>query len=189
MKQEIYDSMMEAPIIAAVKDSEGLEICCKNSEIQIVFILYGDICEIGPIIKKVKNVGKVAMVHIDLINGFSSKEISVDFIKENTEVDGIISTKPSILKRGNELGLCTILRLFVLDSLAFKNIHKQLAVGQPDCIELLPGLMPKIISKVCKASKIPIIAGGLITEKEDVVAALSSGAIAVSTSNRRVWEM
>jgi len=38
-------------------------------------------------------------------------------------------------------------------------------------------------------TKVPIIAGGLISEKEDVVAALSAGAISVSTTNVNVWKM
>ena len=60
---------------------------------------------------------------------------------------------------------------------------------RPDFIEVLPGLMPKVIRKICRTSRIPIIAGGLITDKEDVVAALSAGAIAVSTTNQDVWRM
>lgn len=38
-------------------------------------------------------------------------------------------------------------------------------------------------------SKTPIIAGGLISDKESVMAALSAGAIAVSSTNHGVWEM
>ena len=34
-----------------------------------------------------------------------------------------------------------------------------------------------------------MIAGGLITEKEDVIAALSVGAIAVSSTNQDVWKL
>ncbi|MEG1720939.1 MAG: glycerol-3-phosphate responsive antiterminator, partial [Pseudoflavonifractor sp.] len=33
----------------------------------------------------------------------------------------------------------------------------------------------------------PIIAGGLIADKEDVTSALSAGAIAVSSTNREIW--
>ena len=61
------------------------------------------------------------MVHIDLINGLSSKEITVDFIKKYTNADGIISTKPTLIKRARELSLYTILRLFVIDSIAYEK--------------------------------------------------------------------
>lgn len=129
------------------------------------------------------------MIHIDLINGLSSKEISVEFIKENTQADGIISTKPALIKKAKELGLFTILRYFLLDSMALENIRQQQYLVKPDFVEVLPGVMPKIIRKICASSRTPIIAGGLITDKEDVMGALSAGAIAVSTTNRDVWRM
>ena len=49
--------------------------------------------------------------------------------------------------------------------------------------------MPKIIKKICKMGNIPVIAGGLVMDKEDVMGALSAGAISVSTTNQDVWLM
>lgn len=53
---------------------------------------------------------KMAVGHVDLIGGLSSREIAVDFIKNNTEADGIISTKPALIRRGKELSLFTVMR-------------------------------------------------------------------------------
>ena len=44
-KQEILEAIEENPIITAVKDQEGLEACLQT-ESRIVFILFGDICNI-----------------------------------------------------------------------------------------------------------------------------------------------
>lgn len=189
MDQKFYDLIEANPVIAAIKDMEGLSACCAREEIKVVFILFGDICNIGSIVRQIKEAGKVAMVHIDLITGLSGKEVAVDYIKNNTDADGIISTKPVLIKRARELSLYTTLRIFVLDSMAFENIEHQMAVARPDIIEILPGLMPKVIKRVCKLVKIPVIAGGLISDKEDVMAALSAGAISVSTTNPQVWLM
>lgn len=38
-------------------------------------------------------------------------------------------------------------------------------------------------------SRIPIIVGGLISDKESVMEALSAGAIAVSATSHEVWKM
>ena len=189
MNQKLYDLIEANPVIAAVKDMEGLDACCKTDEIKVVFILFGDICNISAIVGQIKESDKVAMVHIDLITGLSSKEVAVDFIRNNTSADGIISTKPALIKRARELSLYTTLRVFVLDSMAFENIEKQMSVARPDIIEILPGLMPKVIRRVCRLVKVPVIAGGLISDKEDVMAALSAGAISVSTTNQKVWLM
>jgi glycerol uptake operon antiterminator len=189
MDQIFYDAVGSNPIIAAVKSMEDIEKCCAIEEIQVIFILFGDVCSIREIVQQIKDSGKVAMVHIDLISGLSSKEIVVDFIRKNTEADGIISTKAALIKRGKELKMFTVLRYFLLDSMAYENIRQQQHAVKPDYIEVLPGVMPKVIGKVCKMSKTPIIAGGLISDKESVMAALSAGAIAVSSTNHEVWKM
>ena len=189
MSSFFHEAVEENPIIAAVKNMDDLKICCSLEDIRVVFILFGDVCSIDRIVKRVKDAGKVAMVHVDLISGLSPKEVSVEYLKEHTEADGIISTKPSLIKKAKELGMYTILRYFLLDSMAFENIRQQQHAVKPDYIEVLPGVMPKVIGKVCKMSKTPIIAGGLISDKESVMAALSAGAIAVSSTNHEVWKL
>ena len=189
MQRLFYDMLEANPVIAAVKDMEGLEQCCRIEEIKVVFILFGDLCNIGAIVDQVKAADKAAMVHMDLVQGLSSKEIAVDFIRQNTKADGVISTKPVMIKRAKELDLYTVMRFFLLDSMALENLERQLATLHPDVIEILPGVMPKIIKKICGLVKIPVIAGGLITDKEDIMAVLSAGAMAVSSSNQGTWEM
>lgn len=182
--------MIEAnPVIVAVKNMEDLELCCQRDEIRVVFILFGDICNICKIVQQVKDANKVAMVHVDLISGLLGKEVAVDFIHSTTVADGIISTKPTLIKRGRELGLQTILRVFLLDSMSYENLKRQVETAKPDMLEILPGLMPKIIRKVCNSVRIPVIASGLIVDKDDVMDALSAGSVAVSSTNHKVWFM
>mgnify|MGYP002728895778 CR=1 FL=1 len=104
MSSFFYEAVEDNPIIAAVKNMNDLEICCSLEDIRVVFILFGDVCSIKEIVDKVKAAGKVAMVHVDLISGLSSKDIVVEFIQKNTKADGIISTKPTLIKKGRELG-------------------------------------------------------------------------------------
>lgn len=186
MDQKLYDTVTDCPVIAAVKDDEGLERCL-NSDIQIVFVLYGDILSIPKMVDRIKEKGKIAMVHADLISGLSGKEIAVDFLHQNTKADGIISTKLSLVKRAKELGMATVFRFFVIDSMAFANVKKQYDAAQPDFVEILPGIMPKIITKVTKMVSAPVIAGGLISEKSDIYAAIEAGAISISSTNQNTW--
>ena len=178
----------DCPVIAAIKDEEGLRKCI-HSEIQIVFVLYGDICIIGDIVSRLKKAGKTVMVHLDLITGLSSREIAVTYLKAVTHADGIISTKPAVIRQAKEEGLFAIMRFFVIDSIAFDSIERQTESVHPDMIEVLPGVMPKIIRRICQNSRVPVIAGGLISDKEDIMAALSAGAVSISTTNQAVWFM
>ena len=166
---KMIEELEDCPIIAAGKDDEGLEACLE-SESSMVFVLYGDICTIGEVVKKIQSRGKRAVIHMDLIQGLSAKEAAVNFLKEYTRADGIITTRPALIRRAKELGLFTVLRFFVIDS-------------------ILPGLMPKMIRKIRKSIRRPLIAGGLISDKEDIMAALDAGAVAVSTTKEPVWFM
>lgn len=186
MKKEFREALEDSPIITAIKDDEGLKKC-KTADSKVVFILYGDICNISDIVAEVKEAGKFALVHLDLIAGLSAKEIAVDFIHKYTNADGIITTKPLLVKRAKELNMYTVLRFFVIDSMAFSNIEKQLKNIRPDLIEVLPALMPKVVSKICKGTSTPVIAGGLVSEKEDIMELLNAGVISVSTTNSNVW--
>lgn len=185
-KYELVGLLEQMPVVAAIKGNNGLERCLE-SESKVIFILYGDVISIADIVARVKQAGKVAMVHIDLIDGLSAHEVSIDFIVKSTDADGIISTKPTMVRYAKSKGLLTIQRFFMLDSIALLNIQKQIAQDSADMIEILPGVMPKIIRKIVTSVHKPIIAGGLISDKEDVVNALGAGAIAVSSTNPAVW--
>ena len=175
-----------SPVIAAVKNEQQLRLALE-SDCETVFLLFGDLLNIGTLTRSVKEAGKTAIVHMDLINGLSAKEIAVDFIAKTTAADGIISTKPQLVKRGKELGLFTVLRVFVIDSKAFENISRDRIAVEPDVLEILPGIMPPVITRICELVSTPIIAGGLISQKKDILAALDAGAIAVSTTNQEMW--
>ncbi|SDB42727.1 glycerol uptake operon antiterminator [Pseudobutyrivibrio sp. YE44] len=192
MHRDFIEKLEANPVIAAIKDDKGLEKAVAT-DCEIIFILYGDVCTIPGIVSRIKDSGKIAMVHLDLITGLNNtKEISVDFIKNNTLADGIITTKGNLIGRAKELGLYTVLRYFVIDSMALVNIEKQDRHGitQPDVIEILPGIvLPKIIKKVNQVSRVPVLAGGLISDRDDVMNALNNGVLAVSTTNEQVWKL
>ena len=157
MKQELMDAIQETPVIAAVKDDDGLQNALQNENIRVVFILYGDICNISTLVQRIHAAGN-------------------------------ISTRQSFIRRAKELGLAAILRVFLLDSISLESLGKMPA-NLPDCLDILPGTMPKILRRVCADAKVPVLTGGLIADKEDVMAALDAGATAISTTNQAVWNM
>ena len=186
---KMQEVLKDSPIIAAVKDAEGMQEAL-GCESEVFFILFGTICNIGEIVEQAKNAGKIVFVHLDLVEGLAGKDVAVDFLKKTTRLDGIISTKPPLLKYAKSQGLLTVQRFFLLDSIAASNIDRQFAVSRPDMVEVLPGLMADAIGEIAKKHpETPVIAGGLIRTKEEVLAALGAGAAAVSSTNRDVWFM
>ena len=97
MDRRILEAFEDCPVVAAIKDEEGLKKCL-GSDIPIVFVLYGDICNIRDIVGRLKQAGKIVIIHLDLITGLSSKEIAVTYLRSVTHGDGIISTKPAVIR-------------------------------------------------------------------------------------------
>ena len=181
-REKMVDALQDCPVIAALKSDAGLEKAVR-SDCTTVFFLYGTILNIASHVERVKQTGKIVFVHADLIEGLTAR----DFIAQNTQADGIISTRPNIIRRAKALGLLTIQRFFLFDSLSFENVLRQ--SSNADAVDLLPGTMPRVLERLKPQIRQPIIASGLLADKQDVVAALSAGAQAVSTTKPELWEI
>lgn len=180
--------LMDAPIIAAVKEPAGLEKALA-SECRVIFLLWGTILNIEELVKRVQNSGKLCVVHIDLVEGLSNRDIAVDGLVKLCKPDGIISTRVPQIRRARQLGVPVIQRSFMLDSMSLQNLLAQIETTRPDFIEILPGILPGVIREITGKTSIPLIAGGLIRSKQDVIQALQAGVVAVSTSCQDVWGM
>ena len=178
----------DTPVVAAVKSDLELQMAL-DSDCQVVFLLYGSILNVAELVDRIHRAGKYCFVHMDLLEGFSSREIAVDGLTRLCCPDGIISTKIPLVRRAKQLGMIGVLRMFLLDSLSMKNLLNQLEAFRPDYVEVLPGVIPGLIWEITRTTTVPLIAGGLIRTKEDVIAALRAGAVAVSTSSSQVWDM
>lgn len=120
MKNGFREIVEDCPVIATVKDEQSMEKSFE-SDSQIVFILFGDICNIASIVERAKARGRIAMVHLDLVSGFDGREIAVDYIKNMTRADGIISTKTSQINRAKELGLYAVHRFLCWTPVRWKT--------------------------------------------------------------------
>jgi len=180
--------LLDSPIIAAVKENSGLQKAL-DSDCQIIFLLFGTILNIDNLVQQVHDRGKICVVHIDLVDGLSNRDIAVDGLVKFCRPDGIISTRASQIRRAQQLGLLAIQRAFILDSISLYNLLSQIETVCPDYIEILPGIIPSVIAEITEKTTIPLIAGGLIRNKQDVMQALNAGVVAVSTSCQQVWNM
>lgn len=146
-------------------------------------------------IAQFRNVHKMAeahkkkmIYHVDMIHGLKSDDYAAEFICQEFKPFGLISTKSNVILKAKQKGVLAVQRIFLIDSHALEKSYKLLKKTQPDYIEVLPGAMPSLIQEVRQAIDIPLFAGGFIRTVEDVENALHSGAAAVTTSKRELWQ-
>lgn len=185
----LFEKKMKGnPIIAGVKDLRNLDDAL-NSSCEIIFLLCGSIFNLKETVDKVRSKNKMIFIHIDLVDGFSKDAVALKYIFEDIKPDGIISTKNNLLKAAKALGMLTVQRIFIIDSLSIDTAVKASQMINPDAIEIMPGIMPRITKKLSSTLDVPIIVGGLISEEDDVKKAIESGALGISTTDKNIWEM
>ena len=184
----LAETLLDEPVIAAVKTDEALTAALA-SPCSAVFLLASTLLTVDGLVHRIHDAGKLAVVHIDLVDGLSSREIAVDSLNALCHPDGIISTRPTLIRRARHRGLLTVQRAFILDSLSLTSLSGQLEQGKPDFVEILPGIMPRVIAEISARTQVRVIAGGLLRDKADVMAAMHAGAAAVSTSAPSLWDI
>ena len=152
MRHPMMSVLEQNPVLPAVKDTGRLEACLAQPA-GVVFLLCGDILNIDRLIDRVHQAGKYAVVHADLVAGLAPREIAVDFL-HRCGADGIISTRPMLLRRGRELGMLTVLRVFAIDSKAVSNLGRETEGGMPDVIEILPGTLCKVLRRLIESDRV-----------------------------------
>lgn len=184
----ILSCLEQNPIIAAVRHREDVQSAAE-SPVEIVFLLCGELLNVREDIEKLHQAGKRVLVHMDLLGGIGRDSAAVDFLAEFAKPDGIISTRSQMIRRAKERNLLTVQRFFLLDSQSADMTAETAASARPDMAEIMPGICPRILTNLASRMKTPMIAGGMIERKEDILAALKAGAKGVSTSRKDLWDL
>lgn len=180
---ELKDCIERSPIIAAVQ--KNLFKSALRSPCEIIFHLNASLPEIKSVIDEAHACGKRIFIHIDLADGIGKDKTGVEYLAA-CGADGIISTRAQLIRFAADSGLLTVQRFFALDSKGLEAIEEMLESVKPDLIEIIPGVIGKVIKRF-SAGNTHVIAGGLIETKAEVTDALSHGADAVSTGMTELW--
>lgn len=173
-------------ILPAIRDLKDLDRVVKTDYEHIV-LLNTHVGQLKSLMKMLKSYDKKVLLHADLVQGLKTDEYAAQFLCRDIKPFGLVSTRKSILHTAKKSGLLTVQRMFLLDSIALESSFQMFENIQPDCVEVLPGIMPHIISEIKEKTGSTIIAGGLIRTELEARASINAGASAVTTSNKSLW--
>jgi len=187
-QSSIVARLEEHPIIAAVRDLDDVGRAIA-SPVRVIFLMTGDIFTVEATVRDFRAADKAVVVHIDLLKGLASDKEGILYLCEVIKPDGMVSTKSHLLQTAQKVGLATIQHLFVIDTQAFDTGLRHVREFNADAIELMPGLMPRVIRDLKQATDKPILAAGLIKSFAEVQTALDAGATAAVVGKRELWEL
>lgn len=179
----LINCLEQNPVIAAIGDDKWDEALVSPA--QVLFYLSANLLTVAERIRQAHAAKKYVLVHLDLAEGIGRDRTGIRYLSQ-CGVDGIISTRAQLIHLAKEQDLLVVQRFFLLDSKGLESIDEMLRHTNPNFIELMPGIIGKSIRRFGNGS-IPVIAGGLIETKAEVLDALSCGATAVSTGRKDLW--
>lgn len=182
---KIQELLENNPVIAAVRGEVDFKLALNDTP-SVVFMLNANILTLKEQVEHAHEQGKTVFVHADLTEGLGKDAAAMAFLQK-VGVDGVISTRTPVIRLAKECGMCTVQRFFMVDSHSLRTALDAIRTSSPDLVELMPGVIPKIVTMFRENCTVPVIAGGLIDTKEEILAALSAGAAAVSTGCRELW--
>lgn len=189
--EQIYPqwrSVLESThIIAAVRRPEALEAVAK-SPTETVYLLFGNPLTIADLLKTVRQQGKLPLVNLDLLSGFSRDAVNAEYLAA-CGAAGIVSTHSELLRASRRQGLITVQRTFALDSAAVDAGLRTMDQFLPDAVEILPAIAAlRVVSRFRQVHKsLRVIAGGLVADMKEVECLLNAGVDAVSVSDPAFW--
>jgi len=174
-------------IIAAIRNVEALAAAAK-SPTETVYLLFGNPLNIADLLRTVREQGKLPLVNLDLLAGFSRDSINAEYLA-SCGAAGIVSTHSEVLRASRRQGLITVQRTFALDSSAIDAGLRTISQFVPDAIEILPAVAaPRVVGRFRQVHpKLRIMAGGLISDLKEVETLLAAGIDAVSISDPGFW--
>lgn len=172
-------------ILPAIRSHKDFEQFLKTNK-ELCILLDFHIGQLNDLMMQLKKHHRKAWVHIDLIQGISSDKFGAEYLCQALKVDGLISTKPSVLIVAKKLGKVAIQRIFLIDRLSLEKSMDMVEKTKPDYVEVLPGIAADVMLDM--NCPVQMMAGGLFRSKEEMERILALGFVAVTTSNRLLWE-
>ena len=182
-----YKTIMDGSDIIPATRSDEEFLRALITRHPVIFDLAPDLLNINAKVKRAHEAGKRIFIHLDLAKGIGRDESGIRFLGR-IGVDGVISTKASLIKIAKEQGLCTVQRFFAVDSQSITTTLEGIRSSKPDMIEIMPGIAPKIVERLRRSTDTPIIAGGLIETEQEVSEMIGAGAFAISTGCSALWD-
>lgn len=177
------------PIIPAPRNAEDFRHALHHTAATSVITLFGDVNTLPGLLAEAAKWGKRLIIHFDLCDGVGKDRAGLALLA-HMGVTAVITTKTHLVRMAQEEGLLVIQRLFLVDSESVRTGLNLLKNTKPDMLEILPAVIPApIIANLALQTRLPIMAGGLLATREEVLKVLNSGVSAVSTSRPELWTL
>ncbi|EIJ47844.1 GlpP family transcriptional regulator [Herbaspirillum sp. GW103] len=159
-----------------------------DSAAEVGIMAHVELRELQAVIASFKAAGKFPLLNVDTCEGLAQDKAAIDYLVA-IGVPALVSTRVATLVRANRAGMITMQKVFVTDRTTWPRSLKALEQSEPNLVQLMPAPMLTQLQQADRAVLPPIVASGFVCNEDDARAALAAGAVALSSSEQRLWNL
>lgn len=178
-------ALAACPCCAAITSEARVEAAIA-SKVAILFVLRANGLELKPLVARIHAAGKLAAVHLDLIDGIRPDRAGVAWLARSG-VDAVISSHGQLMPAIRHEGLVAIHRLLLVRRSLLDAAVAAVSRSGADIVEVLPGVILPEVAVLLPRLGVPLLAGGFIRTADEARAVLAAGAVGVTTSSEALW--
>ena len=176
-----------SPCFPAVTTEEQFDRALL-SPAEVLFVLRANGLELGHLVNRAHERGKLVAVHLDLIAGLRSDRAAVGWLARSG-ADAVITSHGHLVAAIKNQSMVAVQRLLAAHRSQLSAGLASIARSEPDVVEFLPGVVLPQVRHLLPRLGPPMLAGGFVRTRDDVRAILAAGALAVTTSREDLWGM
>lgn len=184
---EFIAALAVSPCCPAVTTDEQFDRALL-SPAEVLFVLRANGLELGHLVGRAHERGKLVAVHLDLIAGLRSDRAAVGWLARSG-ADAVITSHGHLVAAIKNQSMVAVQRLLAAHRSQLSAGLASIARSEPDVVEFLPGVVLPQVRNLLPRQGPPMLAGGFVRTPDDVRAILAAGALAVTTSRENLWGM
>lgn len=187
MDRSLGARLTRHPVIGTLYGVDQIDAIFE-SVAEVCIVANVELRKLQPVIATLANAGKYVIVNIDSCEGLSQDKGGVEYLAD-IGVTSLVSTRVATIQRANRAGMVTMQKVFVTDRSTWPRSVKALEQSDPNLVQLMPAPMLSHLPEADRRALPPIVTSGFVCNRDDIRSALAHGAVAVSTSDRKLWNL
>lgn len=187
MDRSLGARLTRHPVIGTLYGVDQIDAILE-SVAEVCIVANVELRKLQRVIATLADAGKYVIVNIDSCEGLSQDKGGVDYLAD-IGVTSLVSTRVATIQRANRAGMVTMQKVFVTDRSTWPRSVKALEQSDPNLVQLMPAPMLSHLPQADRKALPPIVTSGFVCNRDDIRDALAHGAVAVSTSDRKLWSL
>lgn len=182
----LESTLRDNPVIGTLFGEDDLVQFCARPT-RFCFVANLPLARVGTVFERLSGITTLPLLNVDSVPGLTANADGLEYLK-GVGVPGIVSTHSQAVSRAADMGLLAVQKVFVTDRSNLRRAAATVKSSHAHFVQLMPWPVVPHLSPEFLSALGPFIVAGFVNTEDDIYAALRVGALAVSSSQKGLWD-